>query len=152
DGVIVKPGDPEASPLIKAIRYDDKDLRMPPDKTGGKLPDPIIADLVQWIKAGAPYPETPPGERLSNLKPWAFAPVRKSGPPSVKNTAWGATAIDPFILAKIEAKGLRPSPQADKRTLLRRAAFDLTGLPPTPDQMDAFLGDAAPDAFAKVVD
>src|SRR6185369_4304409 len=84
--------------------------------------------------------------------PWAFNSVQESTPPAVKNAAWGATSIDPFILAKIEAKGLRPSPRAEKRTLLRRATFDLTGLPPTPAEMDDFLKDESPTAFSRVID
>ena len=153
EGAIVKPGDPEASRLIKAVRHDDEDLRMPPEKNGGrKLPAPVIADLVQWVKMGAPYPETPANRRRAAVKPWAFEPLKESSLPPVKDKAWPATSIDPFILAKIEARGLRPSPPADKRPLLRRAAFALTGLPPTPEEMDSFLADSAADAFAKVVE
>jgi len=150
EGAIVKPGDPEASRFIKAVRHDDPDLAMP--NGGQKLPAPVIADLVQWVKMGAPYPETPANRRRAAVKPWAFEPIQESAPPPVKDQAWPVTSIDPFILAKIEARGWRPSPRADQRTLLRRVTFDLTGLPPTPEEMDGFLADSATDAFARVVE
>jgi Protein of unknown function (DUF1549)/Planctomycete cytochrome C len=154
DGVVVVAGDPERSPLITAVRYEDKDLRMPPEKDGGKkLPDAAIADLVQWVKMGAPYPETPAHVLAKKaVRLWALDPVKDPAPPPVKDAAWPATSIDPFILAKIEERGLRPAARADRRTLIRRATFDLTGLPPTPEEIDAFLADESPGAFAKVVD
>ena len=83
---------------------------------------------------------------------WAFLPLKKIAPPKVKNKAWAKSPIDKFILAKLEARGLLPAPPADKRTLIRRATFDLIGLPPTPEEVDAFLADSSPDAFARVVD
>ena len=154
DGVVVVAGHPERSPLITAVRYEDKDLRMPPEKDGGKkLPDAAIADLVQWVKMGAPYPQTPAHVLAKKaVRLWALDPVKDPAPPPVKDAAWPATSIDPFILAKIEERGLQPAARADKRTLIRRATFDLTGLPPTPEEIDAFLADESPDAFAKVVD
>src|SRR5947207_6688704 len=83
---------------------------------------------------------------------WSFQPLKKSGLPEVKNAAWAKTPIDRFILAKLEAQGLAPGKPADKRSLIRRATFDLTGLPPTPEDVDAFVADGSPDAFVKVVD
>ncbi len=153
DGVIVVAGQPDQSRLIQAVRYEDKDLRMPPNKDGGKkLSDPVIADLVQWVKMGAPYPETPAGHKLAPPRPWAFEPIKNPAPPAVKDTAWPVTSIDPFILAKVEGRGLQPSALADKRTLIRRATFDLTGLPPKPEEIDAFVADRSTNAFAKLVE
>src|SRR5262249_38965436 len=83
---------------------------------------------------------------------WSFQPIQKSAPPTVKDAGWAKTPIDRFVLAKLEEKGLKPVQSADKRVLIRRAYFDLIGLPPTPQQVDAFLADNSPDAFAKVVD
>src|SRR5579872_4510028 len=133
DGAIVMAGQPDQSRLIRAVRYEDKDLQMPPDKDGGKkLPDTVIADLVQWVKLGAPYPETQAGRKAVARKPWAFEPIKNSVPPKVRNTAWPSISVDPFILAKLEEKGIQPAAPADKLTLIRRATYDLTGLPPTP--------------------
>jgi len=149
-GPAIVPGDPEKSLLIKAVRYTDKDLQMPPkDK---KLPDAQIADLVAWVKMGAPDPRAVKLEtrnsKLETSKWWAFQPVQK---PSVPG-AGGGNPIDAFIDEKIAAGGLKKAPTAEKRTLLRRATFDLTGLPPTPDEVAAFLADNSPEAFARVVD
>ena len=153
DGVIVVAGQPEQSRLIRAVRYADEDLQMPPNKNGGKkLPDAVIADLVQWVKIGAPYPDTPASRKAAAPRLWALEPVRDPDLPAVKNKAWASTAVDRFILAKIEKAGLKPAAQADQRTLIRRATFDLTGLPPTPEEVDSFLADRSTNAFAKVVD
>lgn len=153
DGVIVVAGQPDESRLIRAVRYADEDLQMPPAKSGGnKLPDTAIADLVQWVKMGAPYPETPASRKAVAPRLWSLEPVKDPTPPAVKNKAWLSTSVDSFILAPIEKKGLRPAAQADRRTLIRRATFDLTGLPPTPEEVDAFLADRSTNAFAKVVE
>ncbi len=154
DGVVIVAGNPEQSLLISAVHYEDKDLQMPPNRDGGKkLPDAVIADLVQWVKMGAPYPETPADVLAKKVvKLWALDPVSNPPPPPVKNDAWSATSIDPYILAKIEERGLPPADRADKRTLIRRATFDLTGLPPVPEEIAAFVADESPDAFTKVVD
>ncbi len=151
-GAAIVAGDPENSLLIKAVRYSDPDLQMPPK--GEKLSDPQIADLVQWVKMGAPAPD------ISNFKSqisnprthWSFQPVTRPVPPAVTNGAWVKTPVDAFILGQLEEQGLKPSPPADKRTLLRRVYFDLIGLPPTPEEVQAFLDDAAPEAFEKVVE
>ena len=144
-------GKPEESLLIKAVKHET--LKMP--KGGAKLKDNEIADLAQWIKDGAYWPATVAVKNDYRIKPehqsfWSFQPVRHSAAPVVK----GATnnAIDAFLLAKLEANNLTFNPPADKRTLLRRVTFDLTGLPPTPEEVDVFLQDNAPNAFAKVID
>src|SRR5215468_10581717 len=153
----IVPGDPEKSLLIKAIRQTDAKLQMP---MGGKLPDQVIKDFEDWVKMGAPAPRAtsnvasnqPAYNFEEARKFWSFQPVRDHHPPKVKNEAWVKSPIDRFILAKLEEKSLKPVADADKRALIRRATFDLTGLPPTPDEVEAFLKDAAPNAFDKVVD
>jgi hypothetical protein len=157
-GAAVVPGDPEKSLLIKAVRYTDADLQMPPK--GKKLSDAQIADLVAWVKMGAPDPRVAPAPTAdqapawsdSSKKHWAWQPLKKPAIPEVKDSAWPKTPIDNFILAKLEDKELKPNPPADKRTLIRRATFDLIGLPPTPEEVDAFVKDDSPNAFEKVVD
>jgi uncharacterized protein DUF1553/uncharacterized protein DUF1549/cytochrome c len=154
----IVPGDPEKSLLIKAIRQTDAKLQMP---MGGKLPDQVIKDFEAWVKMGAPAPRVSAPTAASNYpaynfdvarKFWSFQPVKDHQAPKVKNTAWVKSPIDRFILAKLEEKGLKPAADADKRALIRRATFDLTGLPPTPEEVEAFLKDASPNAFEKVVD
>jgi hypothetical protein len=146
-GPSVVPGKPSESLLLESVRYHTA-RKMPPK---GKLPDAQIAALTQWVQMGAPWPEA-----VAAPKPegpfWAFQPVRKLAPPRVKNPAWVRSPIDAFILAGLESKGLTPAPPADRRTLIRRATYDLIGLPPTPAEVAAFLADPAPNAFAKVVD
>jgi len=154
----VVPGDPEKGTLIKAIRFADAKVQMPPT---GKLSDDQIKDFEAWVKMGAPDPRTAAPAAAANSQPydfnqakkfWSFQPVKDHAPPAVKQIAWARTPVDRFILARLEAKHLTPAPDADRRTLIRRATFDLTGLPPTPEEVDAFLKDTSPDAFAKVVD
>jgi len=154
-GPALVPGDPEKSLLIKAVRYTNEDLQMPPAKGGGgKLNSKLITDLEAWVKMGAPDPRTGKvaGSKLpvASSRHWAFQPVQEPGVPAVKNKALVRTPVDNFILAKLEEKKLALSPPADKRTLLRRATFDLTGLPPTPAEAEAYLADKSPAAFAKV--
>ncbi len=161
-GAVIVPGDPDKSLLILAVRQTDKDLRMPPKQ---KLTDTQIADLEAWVKNGAVDPRKAIGqvEELSQRpkygmsladgrKFWSFQPVKDPAVPNVRTTAWPRTAVDNFILARMEEAGVSPASAADARTLLRRVTFDLTGLPPTPAEMDAFLADASPQAFEKVVD
>ncbi len=154
----IVPGDPEKSLLIKAIRHTDAKLQMP---MGGKLADQVIKDFEAWVKMGAPAPRASAPTAASNYPAynfdearrfWSFQPLKDHQPPKVKNVAWVKSPIDRFILAKLEEKGLKPVTDADKRALIRRATFDLTGLPPTPDEVEAFLKDASPNAFEKVVD
>jgi uncharacterized protein DUF1553/uncharacterized protein DUF1549/cytochrome c len=154
----IVPGDPEKSLLIKAIRHTDAKLQMP---MGGKLPDQVIKDFEAWVKMGAPAPRGSSTTAASNYpsynfdearKFWSFQPLKDHQPPKVKNGAWVKSPIDRFILAKLEEKGLKPVADADKRSLIRRATFDLTGLPPAPEEVEAFLKDTSPNAFEKVVD
>ena len=151
-GSAAMPGKPKESLLVEAVEHRGE-LKMPPD---GKLSATEIDHLRRWIEIGLPWPDAP---ATSPAKPatgstgkstdadearawWSFRPLRRADPPAVKDSAWPRSAIDRFILAGLEAKGLRPTPPADRRTLLRRATFDLTGLPPTPEEIDAFLADA----------
>lgn len=138
----IVPGDAKASEVIARITSDDPDLVMPPPDSG-RLP--ITKDesdiLRRWIDQGAEYQAH-----------WAYLPVEKADPPSVDNQQWTAGSIDQFLLAKLEAANLKPSPQADKRTLIRRLHFDLIGLPPTPAQVESFVHDTRPDAYERVVD
>jgi hypothetical protein len=153
-GLAIVPGDPEKSLLIKAVRYTDPDLQMPPK--GKKLSDGEIADLVSWVKMGAPDPRIATAAQKawtdSGKKHWAWQPLKKPAVPETKDPSWAKTPVDNFILAKLEEKDLKPNPPADKRTLIRRATFDLIGLPPTPQEVEDFVKDESPDAFAKVVD
>lgn len=152
----ILPGQSAKSLLMKAIRWEDADLQMPPKK---RLPDSVIADFAKWIDMGAPDPRT--GGTVASARVidiaagrehWAYRPLTKAVPPDVKNAAWPRTDIDRFILAKIEAAGIGPSAPVSREKLVRRAYFDLLGLPPTQEQLDAFLKDAAPDAYEKLID
>lgn len=158
DGPAIVPGDPDHSLLIQAVRQTHPRIKMPP---GRKLSDQEIADLAAWVKMGAVWGATAPAQADAApayvITPkqrafWSFQPVHKPAPPGVKDQAWVKTPVDRFILAGLEAKGLKPVAAADRRTLIRRATYDLTGLPPTPAEVQAFLQDKSPDAFAKVVD
>ena len=156
-GPAIVPGQPDESLLIRAIRYRDEDLQMPPK---GKLPDAVVADFEAWIRMGAPDPRTGPaaaprGARrpISRKREfWSFRPPKKSAPPPVKRTDWPRGDIDRFLLAALEARGLAPVADAGRPRLLRRVTFDLSASRPTPEELDAFLADDSPDAFAKVVD
>ena len=167
NGGVIVPGDPDKSPLIQGIRWEDKDFAMPPKD---KLPDQVRIVIERWVKMGAPYPRTEApvavakggaagAEKAAEIaeakKKWQFQPVKEPALPKPKTPAYAAYSahpVDQFFLAKWESKALAPAAPADKRTLLRRATFDLTGLPPTPAEMGAFLADASTGAFAKVVD
>jgi hypothetical protein len=156
-GPAIKPGDLEQSLLIKAVRYTDDNLRMPPKNK--KLAAAQIANLETWVKMGAPDPRvTQAGvAKAETIRDkarthWAFQPIREPKVPAVRNKRFVRTPVDNFILARLEAAKLTPSPMADKHTLIRRATFDLTGLPPTPEEVAAFEADKSPEAFARVVD
>src|SRR2546426_2842813 len=150
-GPAIVPGDPEKSLLIKAVRYTDKDLQMPPkDK---KLPDAQIADLAAWVKMGAPDPRVTEvraaGTAAAKAKTWwAFQPLLLPKVPGARDK----NPIDSFIDEKLAAVGVAKAGRADRRSLLRRATFDLTGLPPTPDEIAAFLEDDSPGAFSRILD
>jgi hypothetical protein len=156
-GPALMPGHPDKSLLIRALRHE-ADLAMPPK---GKLPATVIADFVRWVEMGAPDPRGAAKGVIprrafqiteADRKHWAFQPVAETNPPGVSQEDWCRSAIDRFILGGLEQKGHRPSPPADRHALLRRATFDLTGLPPLPEEIEAFVRDESPQAFAKVVD
>ncbi len=156
-GPVVKAGDP-ASLLLTVLGYTGE-VKMPPD---GKLPDEKIAVLQKWVADGAVWPDygdaakaaaKPAGIDLeAGRKHWAYQPISKPPTPAVAHAAWAKTDLDVFILNHIEGAGLQPAAQADKRTLIRRATFDLTGLPPKPDEVSAFLADESPEAYDKLIE
>jgi hypothetical protein len=156
-GPALVPRKPKDSLILKAVHYSEEGLRMPPS---GKLPAGIIADLENWVAMGAPDPRTTTAssstakslDLQAARRFWAFQPPRRQPAAPVKRADWPRNDIDRFILAKLEANGLHPSADADRGTLLRRAYFDLIGLPPTPEQVDAFMKDESTGAFAKVID
>ena len=156
-GPVIVPGKPEESLLVRAVQYaKDEFVHMPPK---GKLSDAEIAVFVEWVRLGAPDPRTEAikvaTKREINIdeakKYWAFQSPRPVEVPAVKDAAWCRTSVDRFIQAKLEAAGLKANPTADTRTLVRRAYFDLVGLPPTPEEVDAFVA-AGPDAYDALLD
>jgi len=155
-GPALVPGDPDKSLLVQAIRYTDDDLQMPPK--GQKLGDAEIADLTEWVRRGAPDPRSGAAKGSSpayggvGRQHWSFLPVRSVAVPAVHDTAWCLNPIDNFVLARLEAENMKPNPPADRRTWLRRVTFDLIGLPPTEAELQAFVADDSPDAYARVVD
>ncbi len=174
-GPAVLPGDARKSMLLRAIRHDDKHLKPMPPKQ--KLSADQLATLTQWVKLGAPMPadavkpraaakggtskgvarEMAPDDYSAKYdkirrEHWAFQPVRPSRPPATQDAGWAKGDIDRFVLAGLEAKGLTPSAPADRRTLIRRLTFDLTGLPPAPEQVEAFVNDVSLNAYEKLVD
>jgi hypothetical protein len=157
-GPAAESGHPEKSRLIWAIRYKDDALQMPPNK---QLPLKEIEILERWVKKGLPWPKSgaisPNKENSFRISPaqrkfWSFQPVKALPPPKIQTDTWSRSPIDRFVFANLKRRDIEPAQSADKRTLLRRATFDLTGLPPTPQELDAFLDDHSPDAFARVVD
>ena len=151
-GPAIVPGKPEESLLIQAVRHDGE-ISMPPK--GQPVPAESIADLSQWIRTGAHWPIAVVPEESKSEKGrshWAFQPVWKPAVPPVGDLLWVATPVDAFILAQLEARGCGPRRRPTSGRLIRRATFDLIGLPPTPEEVDAFVADESPDAFAKVVD
>jgi len=157
NGPAIVPGKPDDSRLMKALSHEGDVPEMPPDE---KLPDRVLADFRRWIASGAPDPRmesgavTKPigGDVPSGHDAWAFQPPRYAGVPSVRDTSWARDELDRFILAGLEGKGLRPAPDADRYTWLRRVALDLVGLPPSPEQIVAFINDPSPRAKERVVD
>ncbi|MBI4658283.1 MAG: PSD1 domain-containing protein [Verrucomicrobia bacterium] len=157
NGPAIVPGDPERSLLIKAVRSADENLQMPPKKM---LSQEQVAVLVEWVKMGAPDPResgtAPKAASTMDIeqrkKFWSFQPLKKVEPPPVRDSSWVRTPIDRFILAKLEAEGIRPNPPVDKRKLIRRAYLDLIGLPPKPEEIDEFLNDTSAGAYEKLID
>ena len=156
-GVAIVPGNPAASPMIDAVNY--RGLEMPPT---GKLNPRQIAALAEWVQMGAPWPKEAPSSSASRRSDftitdedrhyWAYQPVGKPAIPKVSRPDWVANPIDAFVLAQLEEKGLAPNPPADPRTLVRRVFFDLIGLPPKPEEVDAFVADPSPKAYERLVD
>mgnify|MGYP003662971935 CR=1 FL=1 len=158
-GDVIDLVDPQQSLLLNAIGYDDPALEMPPK---GKLPDETIDAFKAWIRSGAvdPREQTPSETAVQHAAPslqqgrefWAFRPIQPVDPPEVKDSGWPRTEIDPFVLAKLESSKITPAADADRITLLRRAHYDLIGLPPTPQQIKTFVNDESDDAYVKMID
>jgi mono/diheme cytochrome c family protein len=158
-GPAVVPGEPNKSLLLKRVTLKDGKRLMPAE--GERLTDEQIADLTTWIKDGAAWPAVRTPASLGKPRPeyeelkkdhWAWQPLKRPEVPAVKATDWPRDDIDRFVLAKLEASKVKPVGDADKLALIRRVTFDLTGLPPTPEEIDAFLRDDAPEAYARLVD
>ncbi|MDZ4859416.1 MAG: PSD1 and planctomycete cytochrome C domain-containing protein [Candidatus Hydrogenedentes bacterium] len=147
----VVPGAPEQSLVLEAIRYQNPDLKMPPKH---QLDQAAVDAISAWIVSGAPDPRefSANAVKQSQKKLWALEPVSDPAPPVVARADWPQTPIDAFILSKLEVQSLAPAPPASKHSLIRRATIDLTGLPPTADEVDAFISDESPEAFAAVID
>ena len=155
-GPAVVPGRPTDSELIRRVAEVDDDLRMPPADSGRALSKLEIAALEEWIRRGAVWPKELGETRTSPAgdwrRHWAFQPVRRVAPPEVEQVDRVSTPVDRFILRQLEKHELGLSPPADRRTLIRRATYDLLGMPPSPDEVEAFVADDSPDAYAKLVD
>ena len=145
-GPLIDTASPEQSVLLRALRHSDKALKMPPGKP---LPPEVVADFEAWVRVGAPV-TAGEAKRTSAKQLWSLLPPRKSAPPSVRGTA--RNEIDRFVLARLESKDLALSPEADRRTLIRRAYFDLTGLPPTAEETEQFLADRSAGAYERLID
>jgi mono/diheme cytochrome c family protein len=157
-GSAIVPGNPEKSLLLKAVAQTDSDLKMPPKK---HLSAEQVAALTQWVRDGAAWPPDPvtiivgaPNPKYDKLRRehWAWQPLHLAAAPLTRDRAWPRDDIDRFVLARLEEKGLKPARDASKVALIRRVTFDLTGLPPTPEEIDAFLADPSSGAFDNVVD
>ena len=148
-GPAIVPGDPDSSLMIKAVQRHEGVSAMPPEKEKALRPDQV-ADLIAWVRGGAVWPATT--SKFVAGTHWAFEPIRDPAIPVPRDQDWGRTSLDHFIRAQQEMAGVRPVQSADKRTLIRRATFDLTGLPPKPEAIEAFENDATPEAFQHVVD
>ncbi|MDB5352788.1 MAG: Planctomycete cytochrome [Planctomycetota bacterium] len=158
-GPAIVPGKPDESLLVEALRYGDPNLKMPPK---GKLPDATIAVLSDWVKRGAPDPRAgasaAPKKKARTIdlveegKHWAYQPLTPVEPPAIKNANRSSNPIDRFIGAKLDAKGLVPNETASRRTLIRRLSLDLIGLPPLPEDVEAFVKDESPEAYGKLTD
>lgn len=159
DGPALVAGQPGQSLLIKAVRQEQADLKMPPGK---KLSSQQIADLTHWVALGAPWPNAKLAAAVrarkelqvtdQDRKHWAFQPVRRPASPSVRQRSWVANPIDAFVLHRLETAGLKPNPPAAPRELVRRLYYDLTGLPPSPAETESFAADPSPAAYQKLVD
>ena len=140
-GVVIVPGDPDASEIIQRLFTHDRSEMMPPPKVKKPLTEEQKKLLVRWVKEGAVYSDH-----------WSFEPIQSHTPPQVAAKGWPHTPVDHFVLAPLERDGLKPAEAADREIFLRRVTLDLTGLPPTPEETADFLADISPEAVAKVVD
>jgi hypothetical protein len=152
-GPAVIPGQPDQSLLIRAVRQDG-DLKMPPK---GRLTAEELESLTAWVRMGAPWPADAAGGIASTVEEvrrrhWAFRPVHKPPVPAPRPADWVQTPVDAFVLAKLQSKGLTPAARADRRMLIRRLSFDLLGLPPSPEEVQAFEADTSPQAYEKLVE
>ena len=156
-GPSIEPGNAEDSLLIQVLRYDDV-IRMPPE---GKLDEDVIADLSKWVERGAPDPRKETGSAASKTGPfdleqarehWAYQLPKEAPVPAVEQAGWPINDIDRFLLARLESEGLKPVAETDRASLIRRLYYDLHGLPPTPEEIEAFVEDQAPDAYERLVD
>ena len=149
-GLAILPGQPDSSLLLQALRHTHPKLKMP--KNGAKLDARTLANFAEWIRQGAPDPRTGPSAPVAASAPaswadtlafrrqwWSFQPLTKPAVPTPKQAAWSTNAIDRFLLAKMESHNIAPGPDADPRTLIRRLTFALTGLPPKPEEVEAFV-------------
>ena len=141
NGTTIVPGDPEASLLYKRITHENEMMRMPPADSKKELAKEQIGVLRRWIEEGASWDQH-----------WSFKAIERPESPAVKNKTWVRSPLDRFVLTRLEAEGLAPAPEADKRTLARRVALDLTGLPPDPGTLESFLHDTSEQAYEKLVD
>ncbi len=157
-GAVVNSGHPEKSELVRAINYEADGFQMPPT---GKLDADSIGTLTEWIREGAPWPDhsnagsSPPASRMDfaqRARHWSFQPLRRDPAPKIAEPSWSRNPLDAFLAARLEAAGVAHAAPADRRTLLRRVTFDLTGLPPRVQEIEAFLADDSPRAFERVVD
>jgi hypothetical protein len=158
-GPVIIVGHPEKSELVRAVNYEADGFQMPPT---GKLDADSIAVLTDWVRRGAPWPATAPGvvsqrppsrfDFAERAKHWSFQPLRPGVPPSGAQTSWASNPVDRFLASRLNEAGLTPAPAADRRTLLRRITFDLTGLPPTPQEIGDFLADDSATAYEKAVE
>ncbi len=156
-GAAIVPGQSAESPLVEAIGYDPDGYQMPPK---GKLPAEVIADLTKWVELGAPWPAEravadPVGGSINiaeRAQHWSFQPIQHPVPPEVHQSDWCRGPIDRFVLAKLETVGLQPAGEAGRRALFRRVTLELTGLPPSPEELESFLADQRPDAYEQLVD
>jgi hypothetical protein len=153
-GPAIVPGKAEESPLVQFVRGDDPDTQMPPKKSDVlPLAAADVARLAEWVNAGAAWPDgVDTATAVDKSDHWSFKPVQRPPVPAVRDAAWAKNDIDRFILARLEAEGLQPSPEADRRAWIRRATFDLTGLPPTPDEVERFVADTSAGAHERVIE
>jgi hypothetical protein len=158
-GPVIMAGHPEKSELVRAVNYEADGFQMPPT---GKLDAASIAVLANWVRLGAPWPASAASgdhpqtqadfDFAERAKHWSFQPLQPGGSPKTPQTSWARNPLDCFLASRLQAAGLEPAPTADRRTLLRRITFDLTGLPPTREQIRAFLNDDSPAAYERIVD